>query len=163
MCFFRPQDCGTGKLMGLPGAHSKLWLHQSSVTVSYLPYQLLHFTTLLWFGRSSPELQLLIPSNNLSLLCACGRTHPSIHLPIIHLLTYPSIHLSILPSNHFLIQPSFHLSLPSHFIYPLSQPSFHSFIHPSTHLLIHPFFQPSMYLLIYTSNTHCSHTRSGLH
>lgn len=147
--------------MGLPGVHSKFWLHQSSVAVSYLPYQPLHFTTLHWSGPSSPEVQLLIPSNDLSLLCACGRTCRSIH-PSTH---HSSTHLSICPSSHpttFLFSHPF-IYLPSHFIYPPSQSSFHSFIHPPSHLLIHPFFKPSMYSLIHTSNTHCSHTKPGPH
>lgn len=151
MCFFRPQDCGTGKLMGLPGAHSKLWLHQSSVTVSYLPYQLLHFTTLLWFGRSSPELQLLIPSNNLSLLCACGRTHPSIHLPIIHLLTYPSVHSPIQPFSYSAVLSS--ISALSFHLPSLS--TILPFIHPSIYSSTYPPVLPTIYVLI---NLHIKHS-----
>lgn len=127
--------------MGLPGVHSKLWLHQSSMAVSYLPYQLLYFTTLHWSGPSSLEV--------LSLLCACGRTHPSIHLPIIHLLTYPSIHLSILPSNHFLIQPSFYFSTLSFHLPSLS------IILPSIYSSIHPPILPTVYVLI---NSYIKHS-----
>lgn len=123
--------------MGLPGVHSKFWLHQSSVAVSYLPYQPLHFTTLHWSGPSSPEVQLLIPSNDLSLLCACGRTCRSIHLPIIHLLTYPSVHPPIQPLSYSVILLS---------IYPLIS---------STLRLNHPSIHSSIHLLIYSS-THSS-------
>lgn len=140
--------------MGLPGVHNKLWPHQSSLTVSYLPYQPLHFycTTLVW--PVLPKLvQLLIQSSDQSLLPACGGIHPSIHPSSSNLSICPPSHPTILLFSHRSIYPSIHLP---------TQPSFHLLPRPSTHLPIHPFFQPSMYSLIHTSNTHCSYSRPGL-
>lgn len=79
----------------------------------------------------------MIQSNNQSLLCACGGTHPSIHPSIIHPLTYPSVHPPIQPFSYVAPIPS---------IYPSVFPPNHPSIHSSVHLLIYPSTHSSNHL-----------------